>query len=149
MVEQAVIIMYQKGMSTREIVKFVELILVERYSIATISNITAAKMDDIRIWRERPLHKLYVTLYLDAMFVIKVRRDILAKETVYFALVVDEQGYREILGIYLGGQESASSWSDVLLDLKRRGVEEVLLGIFDGLSGLSDVFRQAYPFADV
>jgi len=131
MVEQAVIIMYQKGMSTREIVKFVELILVERYSIATISNITAAKMDDIRIWRERPLHKLYVTLYLDAMFVIKVRRDILAKETVYFALVVDEQGYREILGIYLGGQESASSWSDVfhkaylLADVQRYVVHKV------------------------
>jgi putative transposase len=146
--EQAIITMYQKGMSTREIGKFVEMILGERYSATTISNITAATLDDIRAWRERPLHKRYVALYLDAMF-IKVRRDTVAKEAVYFALGVDEQGYREILGFYVGGQESASSWSEVLLDLKRRGVEEVLLGIFDGLSGLSDVFRKAYPLADV
>jgi len=146
--EQAIITMYQKGMSTREIGKFVEMILGERYSAAHISNITAATLDDIRAWRERSLHKRYVALYLDAMF-IKVRRDTVAKEAVYFALGVDEQGYREILGFYVGGQESASSWSEVLLDLKRRGVEEVLLGIFDGLSGLSDVFRKAYPLADV
>jgi transposase-like protein len=146
--EQAIITMYQKGMSTREIGKFVEMILGDRYSATTISNITAATLDDIRKWRDRPLNKRYVALYLDAMF-IKVRRDTVAKEAVYFALGVDEDGYREILGFYVGGQESASSWSDVLLDLKRRGVEEVLLGIFDGLSGLSDVFRKVFPLADV
>jgi putative transposase len=146
--EQAIITMYQKGMSTRDIGKFVEMILGDRYSATTISNITAATLDDIRNWRDRPLNKRYVALYLDAMF-IKVRRDTVAKEAVFFALGVDEHGYREILGFYVGGQESASSWSDVLLDLKRRGVEEVLLGIFDGLSGLSDVFRKAFPLADV
>lgn len=146
--EQAIITMYQKGMSAREIGKFVEMILGDRYSATTISNITAATLDDIRIWRDRPLKKRYVALYLDAMF-IKVRRETVAKEAVFFALGVDEDGYREILGFYIGGQESASSWSDVLLDLKRRGVEEVLLGIFDGLSGLSDVFRKVFPLADV
>jgi putative transposase len=57
-------------MSTREINKFVEMILGERYSAATISNITAATMDVIRNWRERPLHKRYVALYLDALFIM-------------------------------------------------------------------------------
>ncbi len=127
---------------------FIEMILGDRYSATTISNLTAVAMEDIQNWRNRSLNKRYVALYLDAMF-IKVRRDTVAKEGVYFALGVDEDGYREILGFYVGGQESASSWSDVLLDLKRRVVGEVLLGIFDGLSGLSDVFRMVFPHADV
>jgi putative transposase len=67
--EQAIITIYQKGMSTREIGKFVEMILGERYSATTISNITSATLDDIRLWRDRPLKKRYVALYLDAMFI--------------------------------------------------------------------------------
>jgi putative transposase len=71
---------YQKDTSTREIGKFVEMILGEYYSATTISNITPATIHDIRAWRERTLHKRYVALYLDAMF-IEVRRDIVAKVT--------------------------------------------------------------------
>ena len=58
---------------------------------------------------------------------------------------INEQGYREILGFYIGGKESSNGWRDVLKDLYRRGVEEVLLGVFDGLPGLENAFRDVYP----
>jgi putative transposase len=87
-------------------------------------------------------------LFLDALFV-KVRRDSVDKEAIYIAMGITEDGYREILGFYIGGSESATGWHDVLSDLYTRGLKQVLLGIFDGLSGLEDTFRSVYPKADV
>jgi transposase-like protein len=71
------------------------------------------------------------------------------KEAVYIAMGINEEGVREILGFYVGGRESATGWQDVLTDLYTRGVKEVLLGVFDGLSGLEDTFRAVFPKADV
>ena len=146
--EEAVIRMYQSGMSTREVGKMVEKLIGSSYSAATISKITDATIKDIETWRKRPLKKRYTALFLDALW-IKVRRDTVEKEAVYIAMGIDEEGIREILGFYVGGRESATGWKDVLVDLYTRGVKEVLLGVFDGLSGLEDAFRDIYPKADV
>lgn len=86
--------MYQSGMSTREIGKFIERILGSSYSPTTISNITDATIEDIRKWQQRPLNKRYSVLYLDGLY-IKVRRDTYAKEVIYIVLGVNEDGYRE------------------------------------------------------
>jgi putative transposase len=72
-----------------------------------------------------------------------------AHEVIYIAVGVTEDGYREILGFYVGGSESALGWRDLLQDLYRRGLQEVLLGVFDGLPGLEEAFRAVYPKADV
>lgn len=146
--EEAIIKMYQSGMSTREIGKFIERILGSSYSPTTISNITDATIEDIRKWQQRPLNKRYSVLYLDGLY-IKVRRDTYAKEVIYIVLGVNEDGYREILGFYVGGQESALGWQEILQDLYQRGVKEVLLGVFDGLNGLEEAFKSVYPKADV
>jgi putative transposase len=146
--EQAIIKMYQSGMSTREIGKFIERILGSTYSPTTISNITDATLEDIRKWHQRPLNKRYSVLYLDGLY-IKVRRDTYAKEVIYIVLGVNEEGYREILGFYVGGQESSHGWQEILQDLYTRGVHEVLLGVFDGLPGLEEAFKAVYPKADV
>jgi putative transposase len=146
--EQAIIKMYQSGMSTREIGKFIERILGSTYSPTTISNITDAALEDIQKWQQRPLNKRYSVLYLDG-FYIKVRRDTYAKEVIYVVLGVNEEGYREILGFYVGGQESAHGWQEILQDLYTRGAHEVLLGVFDGLPGLEEAFKAVYPKADV
>jgi putative transposase len=146
--EQAIIKMYQSGMSTREIGKFIERILGSTYSPTTISHITDATLEDIQKWQQRPLNKRYSVLYLDG-FYIKVRRDTYAKEVIYVVLGVNEEGYREILGFYVGGQESAHGWQEILLDLYTRGAHEVLLGVFDGLPGLEEAFKAVYPKADV
>lgn len=84
-------------MSTREIGKFLEKILGSSCTATTISNITHITLEDIQKWHQRPLKKRYSVLYLDGMY-IKLRRDKVSKEDIYFALGVTEDGYREILG---------------------------------------------------
>lgn len=104
--------------------------------------------EDIQNWQARPLQKRYTVLYLDGLYV-KLKRSTVSGEVVYFAMGIDEDGHRQILGFYVGGQGSANGWRDVLKDLYSRGVAEVLLGVFDGLPGLDDAFREVYPKADV
>lgn len=146
--EETIIRMYQSGMSTREVGKMVEKLLGTPYSATTISNITEVVMEDIQAWQKRPLNKRYSVLFLDAMF-IKLRRDTVDKEAICVVMGISEDGYREILGFYVGGRESATSWQHILADLYTRGLREVLLGVFDGLNGLEEAFRAVYPKADV
>ena len=146
--EEAIIRMYQSGMSTREIGKFIERILGSTYSPATISRITDVVKEDIEKWHARPLHQRYSVLYLDGLYV-KLRRDTVEKEVIYVVLGVNEEGYREILDFFVGGQESAYVWQEILQQLYKRGVKEVLLGVFDGLPGLEEAFKAVYPKADV
>jgi putative transposase len=146
--EEAIIRMYQSGMSTREVGRFVEKMVGSAYSAATISNITDVVHKDIETWQKRTLKKRYSVLYLDGMY-IKVRRDTVDKEVVYVVMGVNEDGHREILGFYVGGRESSTGWQTILADLYTRGLKEVLLGVFDGLSGLEEAFLAVYPKADV
>jgi putative transposase len=146
--EKAIIRMYQSGMSTREIGKFIERILGNAYSPATISRITDVVKEDIEKWHHRPLSKRYSVLYLDGLYV-KLHRDTVEKEVIYVVLGVNEEGYREILDFFVGGQESAYGWREILQQLYKRGVKEVLLGVFDELPGLEEAFRAIYPKADV
>ncbi|MGG1556517.1 IS256 family transposase [Paenibacillus ferrarius] len=146
--EEAVIHMYKGGMSTRDVARFIEGMFGTQYSPATISNITSTVLEDVQRWQERPLEKRYSVIYLDG-FYFNLKRDSVDSEVVYLAMGINEQGYRHILGFYIGGKESANGWREVLADLKRRGATEVLLGVFDGLSGLEDAFKEAYPKADV
>lgn len=146
--EEAVIQMYKSGMGTRDVARFIESMFGSRYSPTTVSNITATVLEDIQIWQERPLSKRYAIIYLDGLYV-KLKRSTVSGEVIYFAMGIDEQGYRQILGFYVGGQESSNGWREVLKDLYSRGIQEVLLGVFDGLPGLDDAFREIYPEADV
>jgi len=80
---------------------------------------------------------------------VKLRRDTVEKEVIYVVLGVNEEGYREILNFFVGGQESAYGWREILQQLYKRGVKEVPLGVFDGLPGLEEAFKAVYPKADV
>nr|BAD18260.1 transposase of IS654 [Alkalihalobacillus alcalophilus ATCC 27647 = CGMCC 1.3604] len=145
---EAIITMYQKGVSTREIGHFIEKILGHSYSASAISQVTDVVTEDITQWQQRPLKKRYSVLYLDGTY-LKLRREDVANEVVYLVVGVTEEGYREILGFYVGGQESANGWRNILLDLYSRGLEEVLLGVFDGLAGLEEAMKAVYPKVDV
>lgn len=146
--EEAVIQMYKSGMGTRDVATFIEAMFGSHYSPTTVSNITSTVLEDIEQWHKRPLKKRYAVIYLDGLYV-KLKRSTVSGEAIYFAMGIDDEGHREILGFYVGGQESSNGWRDVLKDLYKRGVQEVLLGIFDGLPGLEQAFRAIYPKADV
>lgn len=146
--EESIIHMYQGGMSTRTIGRFIERMLGSTYSATTVSNITEVAREDIERWQKRPLAKRYSVLFLDGMY-IKLRRDTVDNEVIYIAMGVSEDGHKEILGYYIGGRESASGWHEILADLYTRGLKEVLLGVFDGLTGLESAFKAVYPKADV
>ena len=105
-------------------------------------------IEEINKWRQRPLKKRYSVLFIDAMSV-KLRRDTVANDSVYFILGIDEEGYREVLDFYIGTTESSYVWEEVFRSLKQRGATEVLLGVMDGLPGLEDAFNKVFSKADV
>lgn len=146
--EEAIIHMYKGGMSTREVAKFIDSMFGSQYSPTTISNITNTVMEDIADWQKRPLEQRYSVIYLDGLYV-KLKRNTVSSEVVYLVMGIDEKGYRQILGFYVGGHESSNGWVEVLKNLKNRGATDVLLGVFDGLPGLEEAFRKIYPKADV
>lgn len=145
--EEAVISMYKAGMSTRDVAQFIERMYGTKYSPTTITNITNVVLADVDVWRSRPLKKRYSVLYMDGMYVA-LKRDTVENECIYVVMGIDEDGHREILGYYIGGQESATYCREVFQDLRKRGVEEVLVGVADGLTGLKDAFLGVFPKAD-
>lgn len=146
--ETMIIRMYASGVSTREIAAIIEKLYGKSYSAATVSNITDVALEEIHQWHNRTLKKRYSVIYIDALH-IKLRRDTVSSDAVYFILGVDEDGYREVLDFFIGVNESAYVWEDNLRLLKGRGVEEVLLFVMDGLSGLDDAVHRVYPKADI
>ena len=146
--EQTVIQMYARGLSTRDIANLIEQMYGQKYSATSVSNLTDVAVKEIEQWKKRPLEKRYSVLFIDALS-IKIRREHVGNESAYIIIGINEEGYREILDFYIGVTESAALWEEVLMNLKFRGVEQVLLGVMDGLPGLTDSFLKVYPKADV
>lgn len=146
--ENLIIKMYSKGMSTRDIANLIEKLYGPSYSATTISNITDVALEEVKKWHSRPLKNRYSVIFIDALSV-KIRRDTVANDSVYIILGIDEEGYREILDFVIGTTESAAVWQEILFSLKDRGVKEVLLGVMDGLCGIEEAFLKAFPKADI
>jgi putative transposase len=113
----------------------------------TISNVTDAVLDDVAAWRTRPLDAVYPIVYFDALFV-KVREDrSVQNRACYLALGVTCDGEREVLGLWWQETEGARFWLAVLNDLRRRGVQDVLISCVDGLKGFPEAIEAVFPAA--
>jgi putative transposase len=139
--------LYAGGMTVRDITAH----LAELYGIDvspdTISRVTDAVLEDIAAWRSRPLDAVYPIVYFDALMV-KVREDrSVCTRACYLAMGVSCDGDREVLGIWWQETEGAKFWLAVLNDLKRRGVEDVLICCVDGLKGFPDAIEATFPQA--
>jgi putative transposase len=148
--EEKILAMYAKGMSTRDITgTLVELYGVD-ISAATISTITEKVWPLVEAWQNRPLARIYPIVYLDALH-IKLRRDGKVTNTaVYNVLGVDMEGHRDILGHWIGdGAEGANFWLSVLTDLQNRGVADIFLACVDGLKGFSEAIQAIFPQTQV
>ncbi len=145
-----VISLYAKGLTTGEIQAHLEDIYDTTVSRETISKITDEIVDDMVAWQNRPLDPVYPVLLIDAI-VIKVRDAQVANRPVYVAIGVDLEGYRDVLGLWLGptGGEGAKQWATMLGELKNRGIADALIVCCDGLKGLPDSIRTTWPDATV
>ncbi len=115
-----------------------------------ISRVTAGVLEELKDWQARPLDSIYPILYIDAL-VVKVRTNgVVINRAAYLAVGVDVDGYKHVLGIWLGdGGEGAKFWLSVLTELKNRGLEDVIFVCCDGLKGLPDAIGTTWPNANI
>ena len=146
-IDDLVVSMYSKGISTRKMAEILEELFHNKYSRSTISRITDITMNEITKWQSRNLQKRYIAIFMDAMF-FSLRRETIDKECVIFAMGINESGNYEILGFYMNPVENHIAYRNVLMDLHERGVEEPLLFIADGLPGIEEEIKQIYPRSD-
>lgn len=135
--------LYGKGLTTRQIEGIIERIYGSSYSKSSISRITTDFSSLVEAWLDRPLDQVYHIVFIDAIH-IKIRRDTVATEAFYVLLGLKEDLTREVLGIINIPQESAQGWEEVLQGIKTRGVENVGLFVFDGLTGLKTVVSKVF-----
>jgi len=143
--EERIIAMYAKGMSTRDIEDHIKDIYGVDLSPSMVSKITDKILPMIAEWQSRPLDRLYPIVYLDAIH-FRVRQDSrLVNKAAYSVMAITMDGQKEILGIWIGENESASFWLKVCNELKNRGVQDILIACKDGLSGFSEAINTAFP----
>lgn len=148
-VDQVVLSLYAKGLTTGEISAHFAEIYGASVSKETISRITDAVMAEMHDWASRPLESTYVALFIDAVMV-KVRDGQVANRPVYAVIGVTVDGRKDVLGLWMGtGGEGAKFWMSVLVDLKNRGVTDVFFLVCDGLKGLPEVVENVWPLTIV
>jgi putative transposase len=144
-IESLVISLYAKGMSVGDIEEQLKEIYKFNVSQSTISNITARIQQDVIDWQSRPLEKVYYIVWMDGIS-FKVRHNgKVINKTIYLAVGLNNQGMKEVLGMWLGENESASFWMGVLTDIKARGVEDILITCTDNLTGFVDGIKTIFP----
>lgn len=147
-VENMVISLYSKGMSNSDIEQQLQELYGFKLSTSAISHITNKVLLHIQEWQTRPLERLYFVVWMDGI-VFKVRDNgKVINKTIYLAVGLNMQGKKELLGMWLGENESASFWMSVLTDLKERGVEDILVTVTDNLTGFTDAIKTIYPKSD-
>lgn len=143
--ESQVVSMYAKGMTTRDIVDHVQSLYGIEISPSSISNITDKVMDEAKEWYSRTLDSLYPVVFLDAVH-FKVREEgRIVTKAAYVALGINSEGYKDILGIWIGENEGAKFWLKVCNELKNRGVQDILIVCIDGLKGFPDAIHTVFP----
>lgn len=143
--ENVIISFYAKGMSVSDIEEQIREMYDFEVSTSTISRITSAVASEMVTWQNRPLDDLYLIVWMDGI-VFKVRENSkVINKTIYLAVGLNREGRKEVLGMWLGKNESSSFWMSVLTDLKARGVEDILITATDNLNGFTQTIRSVFP----
>lgn len=146
-IDNKIINLYARGMSTRDINESIKDIYGIDVSSAMISKITDKIIPKALEWQQRPLHTIYPLVFIDCVHYNVKADNIVMKKAAYVVLGVTEDGYKEILGIWVGENETAKFWLSVFTDLKNRGVKDILIICSDGLTGIKQAIDSAYPKA--
>ena len=147
--DDQIIALYAKGMSTREIGSMIKELYDVDISPSLISQVTERVLDEVVQWQSRPLDALYPIVYLDCI-VLKIKEGQQVKnKAIYIALGINAEGHKELLGLWLSENEGSRFWLGVLTELKNRGVEDILIACVDGLKGLPEAIQSVYPQTQV
>jgi transposase-like protein len=143
--EHVIVSLYAKGMTVSDIEEQIREVYHFDVSTSTISRITEAVANDVIAWQNRPLEPVYLIVWMDGI-VFKVRENSkVINKTIYLAVGLNKQGLKEVLGMWLGKNESAAFWLGVLTDLKARGVEDILITATDNLNGFTQTIKNVFP----
>ena len=148
-VEEKIISMYAKGMTTTDIGDHIQDIYGIEVSESTVSRITDKVLPAAKEWQQRPLESVYAVMFMDAIHYHVRSEGQIVKKGVYIAIGIDLEGRKDVLGMWVGENESAKYWATVLNSLRNRGVEDVFIACTDNLSGFSNAIEAVFPKADI
>lgn len=147
--ENKIISMYAKGMSTSDIEDHIRDIYGLEISDTTVSRITDKVLPAAREWQQRPLKSVYAIVFLDAIHYHVRSEGQIVKKAVYIAIGVDLDGRKDVLGMWAGENESARFWAGVLNSMRNRGVEDIFIACTDNLTGFSQAIEAVFPKTDI
>lgn len=147
--ENKIISMYAKGMSTSDIEDHIRDIYGLSVSDSTVSRITDKILPEAKEWQQRPLESVYAVVFMDAIHYHVRSEGQIIKKAVYIAIGVNMDGRKYVLGMWVGKNESAKFWAGVLNSLRNRGVEDILIACTDNLTGFSQAIEAVFPKTDI
>ena len=148
-IEEKILSMYAKGMTTGDIEAHIQDIYGVDVSDTTVSRITDKILHAAKEWQQRPLESIYAVVFLDAIHYHVRSEGQIVKKAVYIAIGIDLDGHKDVLGMWVGENESAKFWATVLNSLKNRGVEDIFIACTDNLTGFSAAIEAVYPKTEI
>ena len=147
--EEKIISMYAKGMTTGDIEDHISELYGFEISDSTVSRITDKILPIAKEWQNRPLENIYAVVFMDAIHYHVRSEGQITKKAVYIAIGINLDGIKEVLGMWVGENESAKFWLTKMNELKNRGVEDILIACVDGLTGFSNAIASAFPKTEI
>lgn len=148
-VEEKILSMYAKGMSTSDIESHIRDIYGLSVSDTTVSRITDKILPVAKEWQQRPLESIYAVVFLDAIHYHVRSEGQIVKKAVYIAIGIDLDGRKDVLGMWVGENESAKYWATVLNSLRNRGVEDIFIVCTDNLTGFDTAIQAVFPKTEI
>ena len=148
-IEEKILSMYAKGMTTSDIETHIQDIYGLECSDSTISRITDKILPVVREWQSRPLEEVYAVVFMDAIHFHVRSEGQIVKKAVYIAIGINMDGLKEVLGMWVGENESSKFWLSVMNGLKNRGLQDILIACVDGLTGFPTAIEAVYPKTEI
>jgi len=148
-IEEKILSMYAKGMSTSDIEAHIHDIYGLSVSDSTVSRVTDKILPVVKEWQQRPLESVYAVVFMDAIHFHVRSEGQIVKKAVYVAIGVQMDGIRDVLGMWIGENESAKFWLSILNSLRNRGVADILIACVDGLTGFPNAIEAVFPQTEI
>jgi len=144
-INDMILSLYSRGMTTRDIEAHLREVYGLQASRELISNVTDVVTDEIKLWQSRPIDEVYPIVYVDGLRLKVKDNGLVTVKVAHLVIGVDVEGRKRALGVWMADSEGAKFWQKVVTDLRNRGLNDILVACCDGLTGLPDAIRSAFP----